>query len=667
MHAAPHSGLRNNDRASQKERALDVTVSASGNGSSGTGTAGFITDHRLDWWADRVHELGAAEALPLATAKPGPVGGARRRVQSSLDIEKGARHLHEIAGSVQPLFEAGLAAFLSRQSVSAMASFAVADGDDWLMLMVDLSTGPDFGSICHAVASARSLARTHYAPPDAIATRVNAGDDGPPLVSAAIGPPGCDWSAVPPTCVRLEVQGAQFTWDAPAELFDDRSLAEMDDRFTRLLKSACTNPGSPLPHWEILGIDERRRLFVEMNGPQVPVPPACAHDLIKATAQRSPARVAVVSGGASLTYAALDALSDDLAAALVRLGAGPGQLVGVYIDRSEWMLVALLGVMKSGAAYVPIDPSYPDERVTMMLDDAGIRIVVTHCEVGPILSRPGLTVVDAEKLSTSRAAGTPPNGPADAAARNTGAATGATAAHGSPRRTAGPSDLAYVIFTSGSTGRPKGVMVEHGALVNLLLSMGRSPGLSPTDRLLAVTTLSFDIAALELYLPLVVGATVVIADRRTVLDPRALSDLISAQAVTVMQATPATWQMLVDDGWPGAQKFRALCGGEALPPALADALLDRVNDLWNLYGPTETTIWSTSSRVTKGRPVTIGRPIANTQAYVVGRHLELLPAGVTGELLLGGKGVARGYWGQPELTAERFVPDPFSSEPGARA
>ena len=232
---------------------------------------------------------------------------------------------------------------------------------------------------------------------------------------------------------------------------------------------------------------------------------------------------------------------------------------------------------------------------------------------------------------------------------------------------AGPEEIAYVIFTSGSTGRPKGVRIPHRAAVNFLASMAREPGLRADDTLCAITTLSFDIALLELMLPLTVGARIALADRATIADGVALAALLEAVDATVMQATPATWRMLLDSGWGGRPRMRLLCGGEALPRDLADRLLACGSELWNVYGPTETTVWSTLEQVAPGKgPVAIGRPIANTQVYIVDRRMQLQPVGIAGELLIGGLGVARDYLDRPELTAEKFIDDPFGSRPGGR-
>ncbi len=226
-----------------------------------------------------------------------------------------------------------------------------------------------------------------------------------------------------------------------------------------------------------------------------------------------------------------------------------------------------------------------------------------------------------------------------------------------------PEQLAYAIYTSGSTGLPKGVEIPHRALANFLWTMRERPGLGTDDVLVAVTTLSFDIAGLELYLPLIVGGRLVIAPSQTASDPRLLAALLAESSATVMQATPTTWRLLLDSGWRGAPGLRALCGGEALPVALAEELVACGIELWNMYGPTETTIWSTVARVHTGEPLTIGRPIGNTSLYILDSRLQPLPAGVAGELHIGGDGVARGYRNRPDLTEERFLAEPVRRGP----
>ena len=390
---------------------------------------------------------------------------------------------------------------------------------------------------------------------------------------------------------------------------------------------------------------ELRRLLVEWNDTASPIPEGGLHELIENQARCTPDAVAVEFRDRRLTYAELDAQANQLARHLMALRVGPEVLVGLCVERSSEMLVGLLGILKAGGAYVPIDPAYPVDRQAYMLENSQAPVVVTEERL-----RTGLPVGDADVVCLDSDWPLIERLPADPC-----------------NVEVNPEQLAYVIYTSGSTGLPKGVQISHRALVNFLTTMRELPGLTAQDVLLAVTTLSFDIAGLELYLPLVTGARVVIAPAETTSDPRALMTLLERGRVTVMQATPTTWRMLVDAGWTGRAGLKALCGGEALPVALADELVSLGLDLWNMYGPTETTIWSTCSRVTtQGEQITIGRPIGNTKLYILDDAMNPVPAGVEGELWIGGDGLARGYRGRPDLTEERFITDPFAGTPGAR-
>jgi amino acid adenylation domain-containing protein len=389
------------------------------------------------------------------------------------------------------------------------------------------------------------------------------------------------------------------------------------------------------------------RMLFEWNATDAPFPDRCLHELVAERAALAPGAVAVIGGadGARLTYGELERRANKLARHLQSLGVGPETLVGIAVSRSPAMVVGLLGILKAGGAYVPIDPTYPQDRVAYMLENAEAPVVVTED-----------ALVDRLPLGGARVVRIDSDWPQIDSGDDTAPASGA-----------GSENLAYVIYTSGSTGNPKGVQIPHRALVNFVTTMGRQPGLSADDALLAVTTLSFDIAGLELYLPLVTGARVVIATQEQTADPQALARLIDEHEVTTMQATPTTWRMLVDSGWRGRAGFKALCGGEALPLALSDALVERELELWNMYGPTETTIWSTTKRIeTRGEPLTIGRPIANTTLYVLDEELSPVEVGTPGELHIGGAGLARGYRGRPDLTDERFLPHPFLDEPDAR-
>jgi amino acid adenylation domain-containing protein len=367
-------------------------------------------------------------------------------------------------------------------------------------------------------------------------------------------------------------------------------------------------------------------------------------DLVWAQAGRTPDAVAAVFGAASLRYGELVSSAGRVAARLHGEGVARGAMVGIHLERSLDMLVALLAVMRTGATYIPLDPDFPPDRLQHMVADSGLGHVITQSALAADMPAGDYRALRIEDLLAGD--GQPPS-------HGDAAATG--------------HDLAYVLYTSGSTGLPKGVAIEHRSVVNFLLSMQQEPGLSPGDRLLAVTTLSFDIAGLELYLPLVAGATVVIATRDQAMDGEALRELIDAHGITVMQATPSSWRLLVEAGWTGSPGFKALCGGEPMPMDLAAALEARCGELWNMYGPTETTIWSTVWRVPAGcRQMLVGKPIANTRVYILDKAGRRVPAGIPGEICIGGDGVGRGYLHRDELTAERFIADPFAEDPGAR-
>ncbi|MCE0537648.1 amino acid adenylation domain-containing protein [Kineosporia rhizophila] len=358
-------------------------------------------------------------------------------------------------------------------------------------------------------------------------------------------------------------------------------------------------------------------------------------------ALRTPHAEAVVVGGRRITYAELDRLSGSVARGLAAAGAGPDQVVAVMLERSEQALAGMLGVWRAGAAYLPVDPALPPERIGYMLATAGVRVVLTASGLTANLPAgfAGHTVL------TDRLTGPP-----------------AQAGPGRDDRDL----LAYVLFTSGSTGRPKGVQISRRALINLLFSMRARLGSGPGHVWLAATSFSFDISMAELWLPLITGGTVVLATDQQVHDPLALCELVQGEGVTHLQATPSGWRLLLATGF-GQRDITAITTGEACPPSLAAELSRRVPVLYNLYGPTETTVWSTGWLIPEGGAggVAIGRPLHNTRAYVLGDGLEPVAPGVVGELYLAGDGVARGYADRPDLTAERFVPEPFG-RPGAR-
>ncbi|QEH36903.1 Linear gramicidin synthase subunit D [Aquisphaera giovannonii] len=386
--------------------------------------------------------------------------------------------------------------------------------------------------------------------------------------------------------------------------------------------------------------DQKRRLLgKKLLGVGVELP---VTRLFELQARKTPDAPAVVCEGRELSYRELDERANRLAALLRDNGVGPASLVGLLAARSVDLVAAMLGILKAGAAYVPLDPDFPADRLDHMVRDSAMRLIVTEDPLRQFVRTDGARVRTIDEIH-----GTP---------------GGATSGRGPS-----PDDRAYVIYTSGSTGIPKGVEITHRSLTNFLFAMRGTFRMTADDHLLAVTTLSFDIAALEIFLPLIQGARVTLAGRATSSDGLALADEIEKGDYTFMQATPSTWRMLLDAGWEGSPGMAMLCGGEALSRELADRLLDKGESLWNLYGPTETTIWSSVARAGPGpSPISIGRPIRKTQFHALDARLEPVPPGVPGELFIGGVGLARGYLNRPGLTAERFLPDPFSGVPGAR-
>ncbi|MDA0635147.1 amino acid adenylation domain-containing protein, partial [Nonomuraea sp. MCN248] len=423
------------------------------------------------------------------------------------------------------------------------------------------------------------------------------------------------------------------------EAVDRDVAARFADGLRALLRHAADDPGTRLAALDVVPPAQARRMLIEWNDTDVAYPAgATLPGLLAEQVRARPDACAVTFGERSLTYAELDAAVERLAARVRQAGVGRGELVGVHLRRSDLLLVCLLAVHRAGAAYLPLDPDHPAERLAMIVADARPRLLLSEAAVPDELSGPVLLV-------------------------DPGLLTGGDPVPPQPVRPASPGETAYVIYTSGSTGRPKGVEVDHGNLANLLLAMRDRLGSAPGDTWLALTSPAFDISALELYLPLVVGGRVVVAPHGAVRQPEALARLVAEQGVTHVQATPSVWRLLLPGSLAGVT---ALAGGEALPPGLARELRARCGRVVNVYGPTETTIWSTYGEPGEhGEPVTIGRPLANTRIYLLDAAMRPVPPGVAGELCIGGAGVARGYRGRPARTAERFVPDPFGP-PGGR-
>jgi len=365
--------------------------------------------------------------------------------------------------------------------------------------------------------------------------------------------------------------------------------------------------------------------------------------LTAAAAHQYPDKIALKFHERTLTYKALNEAANKLAGYLIDQGLKRGDVAGVALDRSPEMVISLLAVMKAGAAYVPLDPEYPKDRIEFMLEDSSAKILITSEKYHNHFAANSIEVLIEAALEKF------PSYPAT-----------------EPETGVSGEDLAYILYTSGSTGKPKGVQIRHFNLINFLLSCQKVPGMTTADKVLAVTTISFDIAGLDLYLPLITGAELLLADSATAKDGRALVDLVKAEDVTVMQATPFTWRMMLVSGWDSKLPLKVYCGGEAFPKDLVTQLLPKCEEIWNLYGPTETTIYSTIKQITSDEDITIGKPVANTQIYILDEALNNLTDGSIGEIYIGGDGVAVGYLNRAELSAERFVKDIFSTVEGAR-
>ena len=474
--------------------------------------------------------------------------------------------------------------------------------------------------------------------------------------------------------LSLAGRGKQFAgfFEYNSNLFARPTIERMIGHFQVLLEDILRDPDQPISTLALLTAAERHQMLVKWNETQTDYPKdVCIHSLFEVQVERTPEATALQFEGKQLTYRELNSRANQLAHYLRQLGVGSEKLVGICVERSLEMVIGLLGILKAGGTYMSLDPSHPRKRLRFMLEDAQVSVVLTQerfIENGrwkPVLSR----IDSAEEIEDNDV---PPFSILDrqlkmicldsdwekiALQSEENFDSGATA-----------QNLAYVIYTSGSTGQPKGVQVEHRSVLNCLHSVRQRVDLTQNDVLLAVTTISFDIAALELFLPLITGAKLVLADRDEVQDGRSLLVRLAESAATAMQATPSAWRLLLDTGWQSSRNFKILCGGETLSRHLADQLLDGGASLWNLYGPTETTIWSTIARVEPGETtVVIGRPIANTQIYILDSCLQPVPVGVHGELYIGGDGLARGYLNRAETDGGAIRTQSFQRPTGCTA
>ncbi|MDZ7967877.1 MAG: amino acid adenylation domain-containing protein [Nostoc sp. DedSLP03] len=443
--------------------------------------------------------------------------------------------------------------------------------------------------------------------------------------------------------------------------FDSATINRVLGHLKTLLESMVANPEQQLRELSLLTAQEKNQLLLEWNDTEVEYAQLlCIHQLFEAQVERTPDAVAVVFESEQLTYQELNARANQLAHYLRLMGVKPEVLVGICVERSLSMLIGLLAILKAGGTYVPLDPAYPKERLAFILENAQVPLLLTQASLLSAILQHKAQVIC---LDTDWQAN-----------------VNITASFGDAARTAiaqqskenlfcqlTTENLAYIIYTSGSTGQPKGVQIPHRALSNFLLAMKQTPGFTEKDTILGITTYSFDMAILELFLPIIVGGRLVVVSRKVASDGTQLSAILADSKATVMQATPATWQLLLASGWDGNDQLKILCGGEALPAQLANQLRQRCNSLWHMYGPTETTVWSAGYLIeTDSKVVAISHPIANTQIYILDQYSQLVPVGIAGELHIGGEGLARGYLNRLELTNEKFIPNPFSNNSAAR-
>ena len=430
-----------------------------------------------------------------------------------------------------------------------------------------------------------------------------------------------------------------------SDLFSLERMSAIFDGFERFVGEIADRPESKINSFNVVSAGEQQKLAVDWNATELDYPAnSTLHEQFSIQASATPNKTCVRFDDTELTYAQVDQRSNQIAAYLIQQGIGEGDLVGICVHRSADMLVQLFGILKTGAGYVPLDPDYPIDRLQYMCDHSGLKVVVTQQALAETVAEFGKPSVMIDTVA------------ADIDAQSTEC----------PPQSAHASSVCYVIYTSGSTGKPKGVRVPHGAVVNFLHSMKAEPGFSADDSVLAVTTLSFDIAVLELFLPSLFGGTVVVADQRITTDGIEMAKALQQYDIALLQATPATWRLLLAAQWEGKKDLKVLCGGEPMPADLVAPLLERCDQLWNMYGPTETTVWSSVYQITSAdEAILIGRPIGNTQIFILDPQGNPVPVGSEGEIFIGGAGVTLGYLHKPEHTAERFVDhrwfNPFSN------
>ncbi len=648
---------------------------------------GRALDELLEYWTSRL--AGAPERLDLPADRPRPSAQSYRGKLREFTIERElAGPLRDLArghgASMFMLLMATFKALLYRYTgVEDLVVGAPASGRHYeetanllgffsntLVLRTDVSGDPTFAELLGRVKVTAMEAQVYQELPfERLVEALNperaqshspvfqvllgydvAPAEPPKLGGRLLEPlpvPGWEWSRLDLSIILRDLAdgGLHAHLEYTTDLFDPATIERLIGHYRTLLQGVVRDPQQRLSELPLLTAEEHRHMLVEWNATEHPYDQRCVHEQIAEQVARTPDAIAVVDASERLTYAQLQSRANQLAHELIAAGVEPGGLVGICMDRQAALLVSMLAVLQTGAAYVPIDPTFPPQRQEFMLADARAPVLITQERyLGTIDPRGAAVICVDQDWPRIAQRPTEPVGVA-----------------------VGPGDRAYIIYTSGSTGQPKGVQTIHRSVSNLLAYMREAPGLTEHDVVANVATQAVDLPVPDFYLTLMVGARLVMIPRDATMDGVDLADWMARNGATFMQATATTWQLLVDAGWKGSAALKICAGGEALPRALADELRTRCASLWNVYGPTETTVWSSVLELQPGEgSPPIGGPMWNTTFYVLDHSRQPLPIGIPGELYIGGDGLAPGYLDRPELTAERFVADPFSADPADR-
>jgi amino acid adenylation domain-containing protein len=635
----------------------------------------------ISYWRDKL--AGSIPLLDLPTDRSrqaAPTGGSgvqpiflTEKLVNSLEIVADDRDV-DLFVTLLAVFKVLIYRYVDRQDILIGApTNHTSDSPtiDLLVLRTNLSGNPTFGQVLDRIKQVVAEASAHqdlsfdrliealeidrspsYHPLVQVMFSLEQGNADMQSLAGLTDRFKIDWTPASSSSLDLALKLEQNAigicghFEYSTDLFNAATIDRMAIHFQTLIESIIANPEQSIDELTILTDSERQQLLVEWNQTQIDYPDLCIHQLFEAQVERTPDNIAIVFEQQQLTYRELNDRANQVAHYLQGRGVVPEMMVGLYVARSPLTMIGLLGILKTGAAYVPLDPNHPRDRIEYVVENAQIAIVLTQqwlIAQLPIQSPVELICLDTDwaKIATQP--------------------TSTSTVHVSPDQ------IAYLVYTSGSTGKPKGVEARHRGVVNFITSMQRQPGMTATDILLSVTTLSFDMAVLEIYLPITVGAQLVLVSREEAMNGKKLAATIAQLGITIMQATPATWGVLLESGWQGQPNLKILTGAEPISTDLVTQLLTKGCSVWNLYGPTETTVWSTAYQVQgHEQRIPIGKPIANTEIYILDALLQPVPIGVTGELYIGGAGLARGYWQKPDLTAEKFIPHPFSTDSTAR-